>query len=89
MTEIKKLLPVGSVVRIQGVEKRAVIMGVLPQNEGVVYDYIGVPYPEGFLGMDSMIMFNQDVVELVDYYGRINAEFRDFRAKLEKVMEKH
>ena len=46
---MKELLPIGSVVTLQGTAKKVMIIGILQmqQESGKLYDYLGVPYPEG------------------------------------------
>ena len=44
------VLPIGSVVKIQGIKKPIMIFGYLQKSglgNGKVIDYVGVPYPEG------------------------------------------
>ena len=61
MLEIKKYLPVGSVVLLKNGIKKVTIIGIMQNitnKDGEVreYDYIGVFYPEGFLTMETMFM---------------------------------
>lgn len=66
------LLPVGSVVQIKGAEKKAIIMGYLPfdeENHDKVYDYMGVPFPVGYMGKGSAFLFDNDAVEEVTFRG--------------------
>ena len=58
-------LPVGSVVRIQGGEKPAVIAGVRVQDavSGHAWDYMGYPYPEGRQDASKDFFFDADMVE--------------------------
>ncbi|MDR0858014.1 MAG: DUF4176 domain-containing protein, partial [Oscillospiraceae bacterium] len=51
----KDLLPVGSVVLLNGADKRLMIYGVLQLNpeDGVQYDYLGCLYPEGYVGLEQ------------------------------------
>ena len=47
---IKELLPIGSIVRLQNGQKRLMITGVLQSKEDELdkqYDYLGILYPEG------------------------------------------
>ena len=50
--EIKKLLPIGSVVLLEEGKKRLMIYGIkqTEQETQQEYDYIGVVYPEGNMG---------------------------------------
>lgn len=44
----KDLLPIGSVIKLHGAEKKLMITGISVQqeNDSKVYDYIAVPFPE-------------------------------------------
>lgn len=60
---MKELLPVGSIVLLEGASKKSVIMGILQKNEeqpDTVYDYLGVPYPEGYMGPGSSYLFQHE-----------------------------
>ena len=52
---MKDLLPIGSVVLLKDATKKLVIIGVLQVNaeQNKMYDYLAVPYPEGYLGSDN------------------------------------
>ena len=76
---IKDLLPVGSVVKLRGEEKRVLIFGILqkPVNSDQTYDYVGVPYPEGYLGDEYQYVFNNsDIAEVV--FTGFESEERDY-----------
>ena len=51
---MKNLLPIGSVVLLKDATKKLVIIGILQVNpsENKIYDYLGVPYPEGYVSSD-------------------------------------
>lgn len=62
-------LPVGSVVMVKGMLRKAVIIGrglmTMPENELMYFDYGGCLYPEGLQG-DSIMYFNhRDITEVV------------------------
>lgn len=70
-------LPVGSVVLLKGGKKKTVIMGILQmnaENPERVYDYVGVPYPEGYLGQGSSYLFDHSDIDQLVYYGYNDAE---------------
>lgn len=74
---MKDLLPVGSVVMLEGGSKKTVIMGILQfdlEKQDKIYDYLGVPYPEGYLGKGSCYFFNHDSVVEVLFRGYENEE---------------
>lgn len=84
MTEIKKLLPIGSVVKLQNGEKRLMIFGVkqTDNESGTEYDYIGVVYPEGNLGPEVQFLFNHENIEEVFFRGYEDEERTEFIEKL-------
>jgi len=83
---ITEALPVGTVVKLKEVEKRVIIMGVLQQtregDEIKVFDYIGVPYPEGYLNAQSTVLFQQTDIETVFCIGYSDIERQTFIAEM-------
>lgn len=82
---MKTLVPAGSIVRLKNAAKRLMVIGVLQQKrseevEGipVVYDYIGVPYPEGYIGPDSAFLFNHEDIEETVFSGYEDEERKGF-----------
>ena len=73
---MKNLIPIGSVVKLKGGEKRLLIVGYFPKvaSGGKIYDYIGCLYPEGFLNADSFYMFNIQDIATVDFIGFVDTE---------------
>ncbi len=84
-TKIKDLLPVGSVVRLKKGTKNLVIMGVKQKDiiTGNTYDYIAVPYPEGYISKDTVFFAMHDKIEEVIFKGYSNNEREEFIDKLE------
>lgn len=89
---VTEAMPVGSVVKLKEATKRIVVIGILQQNldgdEHKEYDYIGVPYPEGYLGAESMILFQQDDIEGVFSLGYSDVERQAFIFQIAELMEK-
>lgn len=84
---MKKLLPVGSVVLLSGGTKKTVIMGILQKREEKeerVYDYLGIPYPEGYLGKDSSYLFDHENITEVYFRGLDNEERQKFMKFVEE-----
>ncbi|NCC59187.1 MAG: DUF4176 domain-containing protein [Synergistales bacterium] len=81
---IDQLLPVGSVVLLEGAQKPLLIFGVCQteKNSGEDYDYIGVFYPEGNIGSETQFLFNQADVDRVVFTGYDSPENQAFRKKL-------
>ncbi len=84
------LLPIGTVVMLKKGNKKLMIIGVKQMEAGnpdVVYDYIGVIYPEGYLGENAVFLFNHDAILDVVHEGYKNPEFDDFVTILGKIQE--
>lgn len=80
--KITEALPIGTVVKLRNTDKRAVIMGIMQQVEEngskEFYDYMGVPYPEGFIGAENTVLFQQSDVETVFSLGFSDIERQSF-----------
>ena len=83
---IENLFPAGSVVSLEGAQKKLMIVGisVFSEDENTTYDYIGVPYPEGFISSELMFLFNHADIAQVHFLGFVDAEFQAFRANVGK-----
>lgn len=71
----KNLLPIGTVVRLKNGRKKIVICGFdvkETQKSNENYDYVGYPYPEGFISKEFNLIFNDQDVEEVFYKGYVN-----------------
>lgn len=73
---MKDLLPIGSVVLLKDATKKLVIIGVLQVNaeQNKMYDYLAVPYPEGYLGSDNNYLFNHGDINDIIFRGYTNPE---------------
>ncbi|SFL09986.1 protein of unknown function [Lachnospiraceae bacterium KH1T2] len=89
MTEIRELLPIGSIVWLKDAKRALMIFGVKQTNQEtkVEYDYIGVLYPEGNLGVKSQFMFNHKDIEKVVFRGYEDTTRSAFVDNLEKYYE--
>ena len=85
----KQLLPNGSVVTLKGATKKLMTIGVEVEMEGdeKTYDYIAVPYPEGYIDSETMFLFMQEDIENVFFVGFVDAEMQVFRTALEETDE--
>lgn len=86
---INNLLPIGSVITLKGATKKLMITGITVEREedGKIYDYIGVPFPEGYIDSETMFLFFHKDIESVDYIGFMNAEAQTFRIAHAKHLE--
>ena len=86
---LKNILPVGSVVRLHGGQRSVMIIGIMQQHEdqkGNIgrSDYMGVPYPVGYLHPDLNFCFDNSDVEEVLFRGYDdNEEYKDFIKSLD------
>jgi len=85
---VKNLLPIGSVVLLKDAEKKLMIVGWLPESdEGERHDYIGCFYPEGFVDIEHIFLFNQEDVDRVDFIGFTDAEFQLFAKRVSDELD--
>ena len=77
----EEYLPVGSVVMLNGGNKRVMICGRIQAQAGtdVIYDYSACYYPEGILDPKSMFFFNRGDIETVSFRGYEDQEELDYR----------
>lgn len=84
---VENLFPIGTVVLLNEGTKKLMIIGILQESQGKRYDYMGVTYPEGFMGPEYMFLFNQEDIQNVFYLGFMDSEYQIFRANLVKHIE--
>lgn len=85
---MKKYLPIGSVVTLNGGTKKLMIIGRSQICQDVSYDYSGCLFPEGYLNKDSLYVFNNEDIETLYYVGMQNEEEFAFRNALAEAEEK-
>ena len=85
----KQLLPNGSVVTLKGATKKLMTIGIEVEMEGdeKTYDYIAIPYPEGYIDSETMFLFMQEDIENVSFVGFVDAQLQVFRTALEETDE--
>lgn len=88
---LEQVLPVGSVVLLDGGVKRVMVLGYQQSpTEGLeqIFDYIGCTYPEGFIGAEDLVLFDHSQIEHIFAIGLQNEEQMAFRADLERELER-
>lgn len=83
-----KILPIGTVVSLLGEGKKIMIIGVKQKAEDVtdhVYDYLGVLYPEGFVGENYTILFDHEDINDIYFIGYENEEQSVFSLMLTQI----
>ena len=89
-SHIQSLYPIGSVVKLKGSPKSVMIIGFCqtdaehPEND---YDYLGVLYPEGFVGSGSQFFFNADAIESVVFEGYQSDELNVLKERIAAFFE--
>lgn len=85
----KKYLPIGSVVRLHGGKKKFMIIGMLQLDEEKeeLYDYITVPYPEGFIGGETCACFNHGDIDEVICRGLDDRERQNYLKLAEDMIK--
>ena len=81
MLELDNFLPIGSVVLLKDAEKKLMIIGIKQikeDEEQKEFDYIGVLYPEGYLGNDTNYLFNHTDINDIVFTGYTNPERNEF-----------
>lgn len=93
MVKISELLPIGSVLLLKEGSKRVMVTGMLQtvrskenENEVKTYDYVGVLYPEGYIGQDRMFLFDHDAIDKVYFTGYDDFERTRLLARIDEAM---
>lgn len=87
---IKELLPIGSIVLLEGGEKRLMVIGIKQtelSGEEQEYDYLGVLYPEGHIGDQFQYLFNHADIKEIVFRGYEDDERNEFLDKLFELYE--
>ncbi len=85
--KLSGMLPIGSVVKLKESNKRLMIIGCMQQqvDSDKLWDYAGVPFPEGFIGAAHTYLFDQVQIARVYALGFQDEEQFAFSAQLEKL----
>lgn len=68
-SNIKKYLPLGTVVTIKNNNFFYMIVGYTQRISDNTYDYIVVKYPIGFVDFNTLAFFNHENIEEIIYLG--------------------
>ena len=86
-----KLLPNGSIILLEDGKIKLMIYGrkqilvTEDDNNGTMYDYLAVPYPEGYISPDYTYVFNHANIAEVIFKGFTNEEEVEFQNILVKA----
>lgn len=89
----QELLPVGSVVLLKKGQKKIVIMGIMQMKHiergvDIAYDYMGVPYPEGYMGQETALLFNHENIQEIIFKGFVDTERELFVKAIQQIIDK-
>ena len=74
------LLPIGTVVIIKNGVNKVFVSGFKAKvNSGKCYDYVGFPYPEGFISREMTLLFNHEQIDKIYYMGYVDEEEKKFK----------
>ena len=63
---LNTLIPIGSVIRVEGQDWLALVIGFYPDNGEQMYDYLLAPYPTGIADDTNVFFANSNaIVEVV------------------------
>ena len=81
-----RLLPLGSVVRVENTKFEIVIIGYTTKNteDNKTYDYVGVIDPLGY-NQEEILLFDDDKIEDVVFMGYQTDIYINYREKLYKI----
>lgn len=85
---METLLPNGTIVLLKGGNKRLMIYGrkqLTVGEEETMYDYLGVPYPEGYINEEYTYVFNHsDIIDII-HEGYADEEEDEFQKILRQA----
>ena len=92
MRQKELFLPIGSVVKLKGAEKRVMIYGIMQvassEEPKKIYDYVGVLYPEGNISSEEQLFFNDHDIDRIDFYGFSDYERQKFMKEMTETFLK-
>lgn len=91
INELKKFLPIGTVVLLKGGSKRLMVTGfcsIPNEDKTKMFDYTGCLYPEGVINSKEIALFNHDQIEKVYFLGYKDEEEKQFKEKLNNFIIK-
>lgn len=78
---MKRYLPVGTIVKLKDVDKLVMIAGYFPSGASrpdYVWDYSAFAFPEGMIGEDKVIQFDNESIEKIMVVGYQDAAQMNF-----------
>lgn len=85
---MKKLLPLGSVVLLEGGVMKLMVIGRLQikKSDNQLFDYAGCAYPYGLAKNEKIFLFNHEDINVICFKGYENEEEAEFQVAMDKFM---
>lgn len=80
-----KYLPIGSIVKVKDIDKKIMITGYYSieyNNSVIIYDYVGISYPEGLLLKNNSYSFNHSDITSLVFTGYLSSEYNKLNSNL-------
>ena len=90
MNRYGKLLPIGSIVKLNNMDKKIMITGILCtslEDKNIIKDYSGCFYPEGILTGNQLVLFDVSDIDELIYVGYVNDEEKEYKKSLNDSIE--
>lgn len=91
MIQSEKYLPIGTLVKIDSLEMKVMIIGyasVDKKNMNKIYDYCGCIYPEGIITSERNILFDHNEIKEVFELGYSDEEQINWNNKMKSLLTK-
>jgi hypothetical protein len=89
---MKELLPIGSVVLLNGGKKRVMICGRIQKkvdDDNILYDYSACYFHEGIINPRELFLFNNEDIDKVYFVGLQDVEEFKFRDLINQKLEEY
>ena len=82
-----QFLPNGTIVLLKGAAKKLMIYGrkQLKLDDEQMFDYLAVPYPEGYISPEYTYVFNHSDIEEIIFLGFDNEEEKTLQSILHRA----
>lgn len=90
MDSYNRVLPIGSVVNVNGGTKKVMITGYAIQGaeSDHIFDYVACLFPEGYMSAEELIMFDHDDIEHIYSLGYQSDYYFEFKNQLLEAVTK-
>lgn len=89
MKDATKLYPIGTVVLLNGAEKKVMVTGfysISAEDRTKIFDYVGCLYPEGLMSNEQNVLFDHNQIAQVFHKGYESDEEKEFKSKVNELI---